>query len=182
MGSGLEDSHIHEVVAPEDGGGDGADLLASSLERAASDVQGSGLDLVVDGHAVEEHVLSRVDDEPLGVEEDIAHFLELVDVIGADLLTVLHGGGDLGDEMAELVNASGNLVEGSSLEVLNGVGNMTDEGVDVLDASLEVVNVLCLESTYEDTVDQLSHIKDSGKSTIQVLLRRTANTFERING
>ena len=161
MGSGLEDAKIHEVFAPEDGGADGADLLASSLVRAGREVLGSGLDLVVDGYAVEEHVLSRVDDEPLGVEEGVTHFLKFGDIIGADLLTVLHGGGDLGYELAELVDASGNLVEGAGLEVLNGSGHMGDEGVDVLDASLKAVNVLSLESTNEDTVDHLGHIKDS---------------------
>ena len=177
MGSGLEDTKIHEVVSPEDGGADGSDLLASSLVRAVREVLGSGLDLIVDRYAVEKHVLCRVDDEPLGVEEGVAHLLQLGYVIGADLLTVLHGGGDLGYELAELVDASGNLVEGAGLEVLNGSGHMGDEGVDVLDASLKAVNMLSLESTNEDTVDHLGHIKDShGNRAILICATNTCES------
>ena len=161
MGSGLEDAEIHEVAAPEDGGADGADLLASSLERASSEVLGSGLNLVVDGYAVEEHVLRRVDDEPLGVAEGVAHFLKLGDIIVADFIAVLHGGGDLGDERAELIDASGNLVEGAILEVLESGFQVGNKGADILDASFNVGDAFGFECAKEDTFDHLEHILSS---------------------
>ena len=151
---------IHEVTAPEDGGADVSDLLASSLERAGNEVLVSGLDVIVDGYAVEKHVLGRVDEELLGVEEGISHVLKLSHIIGTDLITVLQGSGDLGYELAELVDASGNLMEGAILEVIHGDGDVGYEGINILDASLEAVDVLSLESANEYTVDQLSHVKD----------------------
>ena len=93
------------------------------------------------------------------MKEGITHVLELSDVIRADLLAVFHSGAYLGDELAELVDTSGNLVEGSVLKVLHSGVHMRDEGVDVLDASLKVVNMLNLKCTNEDTVDQLDHIE-----------------------
>ena len=105
-------------------------------------------------------MLGGVDEELLGVEEGIAHALELCDIIGADLLTVLHRGGDLGDELAELVDASGNLAEGALLEVLHGGVHVADEWVDVLDASLKVVDMLGRECTDDGPVDQLGHVED----------------------
>ena len=160
MGSSLDDAEIDELAAPKDGGADGSDLLASSLELASHEVGVSGLDVIVDGDTVEKHVLRGVDDKLLGVEEGVAHALELCDVVGADLLAVLHSGGNLGDELAELVDTSGNLAEGALLEVLHGGVHVADEWVDVLDASLKVVNMLSRECTDEDTVDQLGHIED----------------------
>ena len=50
---------------------------------------------------------------------------------------------------------------------------MGDEGVDILDASLKVVNMLNLECTNEDTVDQLNHIE--GRDT------KRASNIEKVN-
>ena len=169
MGSGLDDAEIHEVAAPDHLSTDLSELLASGLPRASNEVLVSGLDVVVDRDTVEKHVLCRVDEELLGVEEGVAHFLELGDIVGADLLAVLHGGADSGDEVAELVNTGGNLVEGAGLEVLHGGGHVAGEGVDILDASLEAGNVLGLECTNEDSVDQLDNVLSDFKFTSNVV-------------
>ena len=110
-------------------------------------------------YSIEEHALHRFDHQLLGVAEGVAHLLELGGVVGADLLAVLHGRADLREELAELVDASGDAVEGAILEVLHCGGDVGDEGVDILDAGLEAVHVLDLEGADEDAVDQLGHVK-----------------------
>ena len=104
-------------------------------------------------------MLHGVDKKLLGMEEGITHVLEFGDIVRADLLAVLHGGANLGYELAELVDTSSNLVEGAGFKVLQSGGDVGNEGVDILDASLKVINVLSLECTNEDTVDQLDHVK-----------------------
>ena len=154
----MEDAEIHEFFAEKDGIADGAEHLASSLVLFSIEVVVSGLDVVVDVGAVDLNHLF-IDFEILGVEEGVANVLELCGVFGAYLVTALHLRGDLGVEQSELVDASGHLVGGAFIEFLNGDGDVTDEGVDILDACLKVLNVLNLESSSEDTVNQLSHVR-----------------------
>ena len=121
-------------------------------------------------------MLHGVDKKLLGMEEGITHVLELGDIFRADLFAVLHGGANLGYELAELVDTSSNLVEGAGFKVLHSGGDVGDEGVDILDASLKVINVLSLECTNEDTVDQLDHIKSRDSKWASYILGGASKT------
>ena len=107
------------------------------------------------------------------MKEGISHVLEPCYVIRADLLAIFHSGAYLGDEFAELVDTRSNLVERAGFKVLHSGGDVGNEGVDILDASLKVINVLSLECTNEDTVDQLNHIE--GRDT------KRASNIEKVN-
>ena len=96
------------------------------------------------------------------MKEGIAHFLQLCDVVAGDnLLTVLHGGGNLRNKVAKFVNSGGNLVEGAVLEVIDSGFQVSDEGIDVLDARDNVGNALSLKCTNEDTFDDIDHVDSS---------------------
>ena len=164
--SGLENSKFNEFFAEKDGIADGTEHLASSLVLFRIEVVVSGLDVVVDVGAVDLNHLNT-ESEPHGFEEGVANVPELCDVVGADIVTALHVGYDLEVEIAEHADASVYPIVGAIVEVLHGLGDVAEEGGGILDASLKVVNMLSLKSTNEDTVDQLGHIKDSGKSTIR---------------
>ena len=168
----LQDFLSHVVGAPKDRGSNGSVELASLLVLAGDEVCVGGLDVLPDRDTVEDNVVHGVNDELLGVEEGVAHGLELGDVVGADLLAVLHSGSNLGDELAELVDAGGNLVEGASLEVFDSGFHVGDERVNILDASLKAVNVLGLEGANEDTIDKLDNLKsrDSGIVIIRCII------------
>ena len=116
------------------------------------------LDVIVDGDTIEKHVFHGVNDEFLGVAEGIAHGLELIEVFG-NLSTVFHRGSYLRDELTKLINALGNLVEAAVLEVFDSSFHDGDEWVDVLDERFKVVNVLGFESTDDDAINELSHVK-----------------------
>ena len=65
--SSLDDTESHEVAAEKDRGADDSEQLASCLELARIKVVVSGLDVVVDLDAIEEHVFSRRNHELLGM-------------------------------------------------------------------------------------------------------------------
>ena len=154
--SGLDKSEFK--VALKNGDADGAVHLTSSLVLLRLEVVVSGRHVVVYLDAVNHHTLF-IDGESLGVDEGVAYVLELCDAIGANLVTALHGGGDLGVEITELEDGRGHLVGGAFLKVIHGGSDVSDEGVDILDACLKAINVLNLEGPNEDTVNQLSHIR-----------------------
>ena len=128
---------------------------------ASNEVRTGGLDVVPDRDTVEKHGLCTINDELSRVEEGLAHGLELGDVVGADFLAVLQCGSNLGDELTKLINAGSNLVEGAVFEVLDSGGHVGDEWVDILDASLKAINVLFCESTDEDAINELNHLKNT---------------------
>ena len=174
----MNDPEVNDVVAPKDGGADGSVQLTSSLVRSGSEVLVSGLNVIVDGHAVEKHDLHRVNDELLRVKEGVAHILEFCDIVGANLLAVLYSGANLGYELAELVDTCSNFFKGAILKVLHGCGYVGDEGVDIFGAILKVINVLNLESANEDTINKLNHVKIRHfKRTIFENTRIAALTF-----
>ena len=72
--------------------------------------------------------------------------------MGGDIVTALYNGGDLGVELAELVDASGHLVGGAIIEVLNGGGDVSYEGFSILDASIDI-SLLKIKSSKENTVN-----------------------------
>ena len=113
------------------------------------------------------HALYRIDEELLGLQEGVAHVLKLGDVVGADLLAVLHDRADPGEELSELVDASADLAGGALLKGFHCSGDVGGEGVDILDAGPEAVHVLDLESADEDAVDQLGQTerKDTKMAT-----------------
>ena len=129
----MEDAHFHELLGEKDGIADHAVELTSCLVLFGIEVVDTGLDVVVDVVAVD---LNRLFLEfgTLGVEEGVANVLQLCDVIGADLVTALHLGGELGVEVAEFGDASAILFGGGICEVLIGGLDVSDEGVDILDA------------------------------------------------
>ena len=154
--SSLENSEFK--VALKDGGADDAVHLASSLVLLRFEVVVSSPHIVVYLDTVNHHTLF-IDGESLWVDEGVAYVLELCDAIIANLVTALHGGGDLGVEITELEDGRGHLVGGAFLKVIHGGSDVSDEGVNILDACLKAINVLNLESSNEDTVNQLSYIR-----------------------
>ena len=142
------------VVVPLDGGADCTVLLASVLELAALEVVVSGQEVVVDLDAVEFHTLIiDIDFEPLGVEEGVACFLEMIDVEVFGHFALFHVDGDLGDKLAELFDASFNLVFGAILKVLHNSVHVGDEGVGIVLAILKAFDgVLGIKSAADKTV------------------------------
>ena len=144
------------VVAEWDGGSDCAVLLASVLELSGSEVVVSGLEVVVDLDVVEFHTLIiDIDFEPLGGDESVTNFLELPDVVEFEFvyLALIHVDVDLGDELAELFNASLNLVLGAILKVLRDSVHVGDEGVGIVLAFLKAFGILSVKSAFDNTAN-----------------------------
>ena len=94
--------------------------------------------------------------------DTVAHVLKLGGVGGADLPAALRGGAGLGEELSELGEASGHPVGGAVLEVLHGGGEVGAEGADILDARLKAVAVLSLESAKE-ALGEIRDVNKVGK-------------------
>ena len=82
-------------------------------------------------------------------------FLELPDVVEFEFvyLALIHVDVDLGDELAELFNASLNLVLGAILKVLRDSVHVGDEGVGIVLAILEAFGVISVKSAFDNTAD-----------------------------
>ena len=167
MWSGLDDAKIHKFAAEYDWGADLAEQLTSGLELAISEIVVSGLEVVIDLMAIEKHTL-RFDFDLLGVEESVTYVLELSDVIGFDKRALLRKVSDLGDELADLVDASANLVVlamvvvmvvGAILKVLHSKVNVVDDLTGIELASLKVFDLLSLKSAFENTINEQGHVQ-----------------------
>ena len=65
-------------------------------------------------------------------------------------LALIHVDGDLGDELAELFDASLDLVVGAILKVLHNSVHVGDEGMGIVLAILDV-GVLIIKSAFDNT-------------------------------
>ena len=165
----MDDAEIHKFAAKYDRGANLAEQLTSGLELAISEIVVSGLEVVVNLMAIEKHTF-RFDFDLLGVEESVTYVLELSDVIGFDKRALLRDESDLRDELADLVDASTNLVVGAMglvvvmvvgtiLKVLHSKVNVVNDFVGIELASLEVFDLLSLKSAFENTVNQQGHVQ-----------------------
>ena len=150
---------LHVLGTPQDGGSDSSVQFAGGLPLVVINVFASLLDVLVDCDAIDLDVMEGIDDQSLGVEEGHAHVLELRDVLSTNLRAILKDDSNLSDELTELVDAVGNFGVRAILEISDSLLHVSDQWVEILHAGLQVVNLLSLEGTDKDSIDELSNLK-----------------------
>mmetsp|Transcript_27714 Transcript_27714/g.37016 ORF Transcript_27714/g.37016 Transcript_27714/m.37016 type:complete len:208 (+) Transcript_27714:168-791(+) len=144
--------------APEDKSGNSAELFAGLLELGGVHVLNACLDVFEDSDAIHDHVVLSIDDELLGVLEGLTHLGQSGHILVADRNAVLHHDADLGDELAKLVDAVGDLVVGTVLEVIHGSHHVDDHRVEIENASLQRVDLLSVEGAKDEAIDELDDL------------------------
>ena len=93
------------IITVKDENGNGAVHFTGALVLASIHHPASLSDVSVDLDAIQDDVVSSIDDELLGVEEGLTSGLKLLNISFTDRGTVLHDQTNLADELAKLEDA-----------------------------------------------------------------------------
>ena len=108
------------------------------------------LDVSVDLRVVPEEVVWDSLEEDGRVKEDLSPVSELVEVV-ADHVALSQVLGQLVDDLSHDFNAAGVARDAACLEVSDHLGELVGEGVSALHAGEQVVQVVLVDDTVDDT-------------------------------